>query len=135
MQVHPLGLWNAVTFDLAIRLTFFAFLSDAVPIASCVRVTRYRVHRRGGRQWVCFVLLSAVVKRQSLPDVLQLLHVCKKPRQIRAVLCVSILFALQSLIVRKCAYPDHTGRWGQTLSDRLLSEESLITAAEDPEPE
>jgi len=133
-EVHPLHLWSAVTFDFPVLLASASLPSDTVFFASfsssSTGVAGYRHDGGRGGERMCFVLLSAVVKRQSFTDVLQFLHICRTNKD--QLSCGG--FAAQSSCERS-AHLGHTGRWGQTLSDRPLSEGSLITAAEDPEPD
>lgn len=91
MQMHPLHFRCAMTFDVSVLLASFtlhfgaASINSSTSITSSTSVTvrRYSGNRRGGGgggEGLCFVLLSSVVKRQSLPDVLQLLRFCTEIR-------------------------------------------------------
>ena len=82
VQVHPLHLRNDVTFDLSVLLTSVSLHADAASITSsssssstCISVSRHRRIRRGSGEGERRVLLPAVVKRQNLPDILQLLRI------------------------------------------------------------
>lgn len=84
VQVHLFGLWSTGTFNLSVLPASFSFHFNAASIISSawssMAVPRYRSNRWGRRKGVCFVLLYAVVERQSFLDVLQLLRICTEKR-------------------------------------------------------
>lgn len=79
VQVHPLDFRSDVTFDCSILPASFALHSNTASVytssSTSISVPRYSSNRRGGGEGVFFVLLSAVVERQNLPNALQLLRI------------------------------------------------------------